>query len=273
MPRERKIVPIIISAAIFILMEVAAMNMLSRNGALQEIWIARGAHNFMRAVWGGSESVKYYFSLKKQNEALAEENFALRQSLLQYGDEASRARLDTMTLGLGRQVSGFTYIPATIAKMSRNSQHNYLIINKGSEEGVTSHSGIVTGKGVVGIIDAVGRHHAYALTFMNSDISISARLGTEGAVGPLVWDGKSTGQGILKEIPLQYKYSPGDTVYTSGYSSIFPPDIPLGTAGESKVINGATNEIKIKLFQDFTALRFVMVVSNSNRKEMEDLSK
>ena len=252
MPRERKIVPIIISAAIFILMEVAALNMLSRNGSLQEIWIARGAHNFMRAVWGGSESVKYYFSLKKQNEALAEENFALRQSLLQYGDEASRARLDTMTLGLGRQVSGFT---------------------KGSEEGVTSHSGIVTGKGVVGIIDAVGRHHAYALTFMNSDISISARLGTEGAVGPLVWDGKSTGQGILKEIPLQYKYSPGDTVYTSGYSSIFPPDIPLGTAGESKVINGATNEIKIKLFQDFTALRFVMVVSNSNRKEMEDLSK
>ena len=63
----------------------------------------------------------------------------------------------------------------------------------------------------------------------------------------------------------------GDTVYTSGYSSIFPADIPLGIAGDSKVINGATNEIKISLFQDFTALRFVTVVYNTEMEELEAL--
>ncbi len=169
------------------------------------------------------------------------------------------------------KVEGFSYIPAEVIKVSRNKQHNYMIINKGYEDGVAARSGIITSKGVVGIIDAVEKHMSYAISFMNSDVSISARLGGEGAVGPLSWDGKKTNGAILKEIPLLYKYEKGDTVYTSGYSSIFPADIPLGIAGDSKVINGATNEIKISLFQDFTALRFVTVVYNTEMEELEAL--
>jgi rod shape-determining protein MreC len=78
---------------------------------------------------------------------------------------------------------------------------------------------------------------------------------------------------LLKEIPLQCKFHPGDTIYTSGYSSIFPADIPLGVTGESRIVNGATNEIKIKLFQDFSTLRYVTVVTNVGAKEMEYLEK
>ena len=36
-------------------------------------------------------------------------------------------------------------------------------------------------------------------------------------------------------------------MYTSGHSLLFPPDIPLGVAGGSRVINGATNEITVTL--------------------------
>ena len=103
---------------------------------------------------------------------------------------------------------------------------------------------------------------------MNTGISISARLGNEGAVGPLTWDGVSMDGAVLKEIPLQYKYAPGDTVWTSGYSSLFPPDIPLGIAGQSRVVNGAVNEIDVDLFQNYSALRYVTVVSNSGREEI-----
>ena len=103
---------------------------------------------------------------------------------------------------------------------------------------------------------------------MNSGVSISARLGNEGAIGPLVWDGISSDGAILKEIPLQYKFAPGDTVWTSGFSSIFPADIPLGVAGESRIVNGAVNEIKVKLFQSFSALRFVTIAVNNGRDEI-----
>lgn len=270
MPKQRRLIPILISTAIFILMEIAALNMISSNGSLQRHWIARGAHRIQGALWGGTEGVKYYFQLRKINRDLAAENGSLREDLAYYKAIVDDARLDTMKLGI-REGRGFTYIPAEIEKISRNRQHNYIIINRGSEDGVLENSGIVTGKGVVGIIDAVEKHHSYALSFMNPDISISARLGDKGAVGPLVWDGRSSRRAILREIPLQYKYQEGDTVYTSGYSSIFPPDIPLGTAGASKVINGATNEIKVRLFQDFSTIRYVTVVSNTSQRELEAL--
>lgn len=265
MAQERKIFPVIFSAAIFIAMEVAAVHLLRNNAVLQDIWLSRGAHKVMNALWGSSESVRNYFSLKSQNEALAQENFELRTELEQY-------RTLTLTDSLRvRAVEGFSYLPAEVRKVSRNKQHNYMLINKGYADGVQKSSGIITSHGVIGYIDAVEKHLSYARTFMNTDVSISARLGTEGAVGPLVWDGRSTSGAILKEIPLQYKYEPGDTVFTSGYSAIFPPDIPLGVAGESKVINGATNEIRVALFQDFTALRYVTVVHNNTLQEMEAL--
>jgi rod shape-determining protein MreC len=121
----------------------------------------------------------------------------------------------------------------------------------------------------VGIVDAVSAHHSYALSFQNTDISISGRFGEDGATGLLVWDGKSSHGAILQEVPLQYKYAVGDTVYTSGHSLMFPPDIPLGVAGEARVINGATNEIQVDLFQDFTAIRYVTVVHNASLEEVE----
>ena len=66
-------------------------------------------------------------------------------------------------------------------------------------------------------------------------------------------------------------FEKGDTVFTSGYSSIFPPDIPLGEVGESKIVNGATYEIKIRLFEDFGALRYVTVVENKSKGELKEL--
>ena len=85
MAGNRNIFQKVLNAAIFILMEVAALNMIDHNAALQNIWLTRGAHRVMGALWGTSESIRYYFSLKKQNEALAQENFDLRQALLRSG--------------------------------------------------------------------------------------------------------------------------------------------------------------------------------------------
>lgn len=271
MPKERNVLPRLFSAAIFILLEVAALQLLARNAELQRIWIARAAHGVMGTVWGSTQKVANYFKLRRINEDLAKENFELREELQAYRSEAHARRTDSLGVARGR-VKGFDYIPAEVIKISRNKQHNYMILNKGYEDGIQEKSGIITRNGVVGIIDAVSAHHAYAFSFQNSDISISGRLGEEGATGLLVWDGIRSDGAVLQEIPLQFKYEVGDTVYTSGHSLVFPPDIPLGIAGDAKVINGATNEIRVDLFQDFTAIRYVTVVHNTAFEEVEDFN-
>ena len=102
-------------------------------------------------------------------------------------------------------------------------------------------------------------------------MNVSARLGQNGTTGPLSWDGKSNNGALIKEIPLHMELTPGDTVYTSGYSSIFPPDIPLGITGESRIVNGSTYEIKVTLFEDYNSLRYVTVVENLNKDEIKSL--
>lgn len=269
MPKSR-LFPRILTAAVFIILEMAALHILGKNAQLQRLWIARGAHGFMGAVWGGTQRIKDYFSLRRTNEGLALENTRLMEENARMKELLGASQLDTMGLSLKRQ-RGFRYLNAEVIKLSRNKQHNYLILSKGFEDGVSEKSGIITREGVIGIVDAVSAHYSYAFSFQNKDISISARLGEEGGTGLLVWDGSSSRGGILKEIPLQYKYEEGDTVYTSGHSLMFPPDIPLGVAGGSKIINGATNEIQVTLFQDFTAIRYVTVVHNTAFDELEGL--
>ena len=132
---------------------------------------------------------------------------------------------------------------------------------------------MITPNGAIGIVDAVSENYSYAISFQNHNISISARLGKDGRTGPLSWDGRSSSGAVLREIPHHLEITPGDTIYTSGFSSIFPADIPLGTVREAEIVNGATYDIKVDLFEDFGALRHVCIVENVGQEEMNTLEK
>ena len=244
--------------------------MLYYNGMLQRMWFSEAAQGFMGSVWGSTQKVKDYFHLRSTNDSLALENHALQVKIAQLEEALAESGLEIPEFK-DSKTRHYSYIPASIMKISNNKQHNYMIIGKGAVDGVTEGSGVITSKGAVGIIDAVSERFSYARSFKNHEMSISARLGRNGAIGPLSWNGVTSAGAILKEIPHHVEFHPGDTVYTSGHSSIFPADIPLGTAGKAKIVNGATYEIEVTLFEDFAALRHVTIVENLGRDEMKTL--
>ena len=259
----------LINAAIFVFLEVAALNMLKNNSELQGAWISRGAQNVMSALWGSSQNVSEYFSLKGRNDALAQENFELRMRLQQLEEMLPESSAEAVPAN--GTIGNYRYIPAEISKISNGTQHNYMIVDKGAADGIEEGAGVITGKGAVGIIDAVSEHYSYARSFKNHEMSVSSRLGKDGFIGPMSWDGRSSSRAILKEIPHHAEVAPGDTVYTSGFSTIFPADIPIGTTGEAEIVNGSTYEIEVILFEDFGKLKYVTIVENIGRKEIEEL--
>lgn len=273
MQRRRTITGTLINTAVFILLEIAALGMLRHGDSLQDLFISRAAHGFLGYFWGVSENIADYASLKTENRHLAEEILRLTETITRLEEEAAAAAArdsaDYTTAWRGK----YEFIPAEVIKNSVNKQHNYLIIGKGSDDGVRPQTGIITSRGVIGIVDAVSRHYSYAISFLNSDSSISARIGKDGAAGPMAWDGKGSGNALLREIPLQVKFEEGDTVYTSGFSTIFPPDIPIGRITGSRIVNGATFEIKVSLFQDFSSVRHVCLVRNRDLDEIMSLEK
>ncbi|MCI7635392.1 MAG: rod shape-determining protein MreC [Bacteroidales bacterium] len=273
MQRRRTITGTLINTAVFILLEIAALGMLRHGDSLQDLFISRAAHGFLGYFWGVSENISDYASLRTENRHLAEEILRLTETITRLEEEAAAAAArdsaDYTTAWRGK----YEFIPAEVIKNSVNKQHNYLIIGKGSDDGVRPQTGIITSRGVIGIVDAVSRHYSYAISFLNSDSSISARIGKDGAAGPMAWDGKGSGNALLREIPLQVKFEEGDTVYTSGFSTIFPPDIPIGRITGSRIVNGATFEIKVSLFQDFSSVRHVCLVRNRDLDEIMSLEK
>lgn len=268
MTRSKETGTLILTAAVFILVEIAALMLLSRSATLQNIWINRFSHRIMAMNWRTGENVRGHFKLREQNEQLAAENFALREALRRYQEQD---RLDEEQAHLAAPSGRFQYIPATIVKMSRNSLHNYIILDKGSEDGVHPHSGIISEQGVVGVVQAVGRRYSYGLTLMNSFLSVSARVGKDGLVAPLVWDGVSTHRGYLKGVPPHRDIPEGETVYTSGFSFVFPPDIPIAVTRGVAREDGATNSVAVELLQDFSSLRYVTIVENPSRAQIAEL--
>lgn len=258
------------SAAVFLILEIAAILMLSNTGTLQDIWISRASHRVHALIWGTGEKVRNYFTLGEQNRALAAKNMELVKTIHVLGQRNLSYEkghiYDTLT-------GNFRMTPATIVKLSRNSQHNYIILDKGSEDGIKPQTGIVTTNGVVGLINSVGKNFSYGITLMNARMSVSARIGMTGMVGPLEWDGKSTDGAIMRGLPLHHEIAPGDTVWTSGYSSMFPPDIPIGITGKNRMVDGSTNEVSVRLFQDFSALRYVIITENLDRGSIEAIEK
>ncbi len=261
---------------LFIAIEAACIVMAANNGVVQQYKIVGKLRNIQAAFWNTGSNIKAYSRLKStnaelalQNKSLMEENMKLRQQI--FGMRGDSLASSLISKGVLANTS-FSYDWAKVIKNSINTTHNYLIINKGSNHGITEDMGVVTPYGVVGIVRAVSENHSYILSFLNQKQQISAKVGDNVTFGPLSWDGKNLNYATLNEIPQHVTVTPGDTLFTSGYSSFFPPDIPVGIAESSKIVNGMHRSVKVRLLQDFRMLDYVIVVKNNHFNEIGTLS-
>ncbi len=266
--RKRSPISGLVTAAVFLILESAAIAVLHYNNELQRNWLSGAGHSLMAVLWGGGEKVKGYFELSSRNDSLAAENARLAARLRCLEDNIAAAGIPVREDIRGAN-GRFRFTPSEIVKLSNNRQHNYIILDKGSADGILEGAGVITEKGVVGIVERVSEHYCYGISFRNYNMSVSARLGKEGPVGPLSWDGFRSA--VLEEIPHHLVNGIGDTVYTSGFSAIFPRDIPLGVTVSSHLKDGATFNLEVRLFEEFSSLKNVTIVSNPDSEELETL--
>jgi Cell shape-determining protein len=242
--------------------------MIFNNSIAQRYKFFSALRNAQSHYWERQSKVIDYFNLASINEQLANDNMLLRSKL----DEVQLNFIDSSSLNANNSItSPYKYITAKVIRNITNTSHNYLIINKGSKDGIKEDMGIITQNGVVGIINGVSNNCSYVLSFLNPEVQVSAKIGEEKTLGSLSWDVATNNGAILKGIPQHIIINPNDTIYTSGYSSLFPSDIPLGIAKESKIVDGTHKEVEVKLFQNFKQLNYVMVVENILKKEIDSL--
>jgi rod shape-determining protein MreC len=267
MRRSSRLIKIFLSIALFLLLEGISVLLITNNSIIQKYRIMGVARSVQSFFWRQGESVRYFLNFKKENQLLEAENRLLKErisSLMKYLDDVSTEEAITRASSTG----DYSFIPATIIKNSANKQHNYIILNVGSNNGVEEGMGVITSWGIVGIVEAVSPRISYVSSFLNTSQSISAKIVSNGVFGPMVWTGVGN-RAVVREIPIHTEVYLGDTISTSGYSAIFPPDIPIGVVTSVDEVNGVALDIGVELFQNFRALRLVDVVINNYGKEIK----
>jgi len=255
-----------ISIFVFILLECVSIVMITNDSIVQRYKIMGIIRNYQTFFWQQKEDVKYYFNLSKINDQLVTENTDLKKKITKY--EGYLSNRDSILLS---DCADYSYLPATIVKNSINKQHNYIIINKGSSSGVKKGMGVITDSGVVGVVNSVSNNLSYVISFLNTSQSVSGKIAKTNHFGPMLWKGTTISTAVLTKIPIHTKVNIGDTIVTSGYSAIFPAEIPLGIIKSTKTVYGISQDIDVSMFQDFRSLRFVNVVINRKMGEITEL--
>ena len=259
-------------AILFIILEIISFIFIFSRSSFQRAAYMNSANHISGTIYERYNSVVNYFRLSSINRELSEDNARLRREL------ASRPSVisgyDSLTGMLNYADSNFTYIPARVINNSVNRQYNYLTLNKGSRDGIRPEMGITTAGGVVGMITNVTASYSTAISLLNLRWNVSAKLKRNNYFGSLSWDGKDYRHALLNEIPFHVNLEVGDTIVTSGFSSIFPEGYLLGVIDTFNKEGGDNfYTIRVRLTVDFKSLVYVEVIGNQKRREIQSLEK
>lgn len=261
-----------LTVIIFVILEVLAFGLVVNKNDLQRSVAFRYATTLSAWTYGVANSVTDYFGLGEINKQLAEENARLYGEIADYRLQIAEGGLQVADSVKAQ--SEENYLSAKVVYNSVYDLQNYIIIDKGSEQGVEEDMGVFAPQGVVGVVQRVSKNYSVVLPIINPEQVISAKIKGSNQLGSIKWDGKSPMKAKLYEIPNHVNVVAGDTIVTSGFSAIFPDGMMIGVVDKATVVESTMYcDIDVALSVDFQSLSYVTVVAFENQKELLNLQK
>ena len=255
----------------FVILQVVALSFLFRYNRFHEAAFMGVASEVTGRVSERYSNVEYYFHLKRSNEALTKENERLNNLLPQNfapRETSSRIVIDSVKVDSLEQYRRYRYYPARVVESFIILQTNYIMIHRGSAQGIKKDMGVISPEGIVGRIVNVSENYSTAMILLNRQFKANAKLKKGGERGSVEWDGKDPHYVFLKDIPKSSAVAKGDTVITSELSSIFPPNIMVGTVNailDDKSSNFYT--LKLRTSTNFYSVFHVYIIEDIHRDE------
>ena len=251
---------------LFILLEILSLVLLFGFNDRQKLAFVTSANSVSGSIYELFSNVDVYFNLRRENTLLVEENARLRSMLYEL--------TDSQTVDSARNMSRDGVIAARVIDNSVRKDDNYMTVNKGSNDGVGKGMGVYNSTGVIGVIMASGKSYSVVMPILNGNTSISSKIKGTDNFGFLEWSGGDPYTAQLKDVPYHSNIEVGDTVVTTGFSSVFPENITIGTVADvQRLSNGYTLKILVSLAVDMSDLGWVYIHSKPIDPEIIDLQK
>ena len=253
---------------LFLLLFAFSLFLTIQSHSFQKSKFISSANFISGGIYSWSSGVKSYMHLDEYNQRLLDENQLLRNSLAGFEDTL---QLKEFTDSLfDNQL--YRYKTAEVINNNYSKIDNYITLNRGAKEGIKADMGVVTSKGIVGIVENVSSNYSTVISILNSNSKINAKLTKSDHFGTLVWDGEDPNIVQLIDVPGLAPISKGDTIVTGGQSLIFPEGIPIGTIADFSLDRTESYfTINIRLFNDMTNIGYVYIIEHTQKEEIMEL--
>ncbi|MCD8193369.1 MAG: rod shape-determining protein MreC [Tannerellaceae bacterium] len=258
---------------LFVFLEIVSLMLIYRNNAYQRNIMISSANVVTGHLVAVSGGVTSYLNLREINKELLERNGQLELRLLALQDQLEWLLADTVAFTgvIPADSAGqlpYDFITARVINNSVTHLSNYITIDKGRKEGIHPDMGVVSDKGVVGIVSTVSDHFAVILPILNPKFRLSCKVLGSSYFGSLSWNGRDIRYANLDELPRHVPFQVGDTVVTSGYSAVFPEGLIVGTIDDfEKQRDDNFYSLRVTLASDFAGLSKVRIIRNYQQTE------
>ena len=200
-------------------------------------------------------------TLRARNAELETEISQLQTQVIDLQQRVSQTEILSALVDFSRANPENSYMAAAVIGRDPSPFLHYIIINRGSNDGILRGMPVVTNQGLVGRVDAVIADAARVQLITDPASTVNVQLKNAGTNAILL--GSVTGDISLDMISQDTVVQSGDLILTSGLGGGYPPDLIVG-----QVIN--VRKLDYELFQqatvqsavDFTRLDIVLVITN-----------
>lgn len=208
--------------------------------------------------------------LREQNAVLEAQVNQLQTQLIEMEERLGEAQVCFALLDFGRTNPQYDYIAATVIGREISPFLQYIIIDKGTEQGIRYGMPVVTQQGLVGRVDAVIAGASRVKLITDSTSVVNVRLQSAEVEAQLL--GSLTGDVSLDMIPLDEVVEPGDVVLTSGLGGNYPANIFVGQVlSTQRRENALFQTATVQPIVNFDTINAVLVVNNFRAVDISPL--
>lgn len=203
---------------VFLVLEVLCVTLVVNTNKNQKLIFDNSISIFVNNIQSRTSKLQGYMKLEGAIDSLVEENALLIE-------EINNLKINTIVTE--RPEHYCRVVASRIIKKDKGKIGNFVVIDKGQDSGIKVGSGVLGEKGVIGIVSQTSKNFSKVMTLMHKEASISVSPNKGKNYGLLRWVPWHENLFTIDELPNYLPLDIGDTLYSSGYSTIFPSDMPV----------------------------------------------
>jgi rod shape-determining protein MreC len=203
-------------------------------------------------------------TLQEQLREVSEERDALLAERARLIEQAAEVEQLRELLGFQQSRPDLELLQADVISRDPQSREKFIVINRGSDDGVEVGMAVVSPHYLVGQVTSVEPNRARVLLVIDAGFQTGARLQIARHEGIVYGRWQAGGRVTMRHLPVDTEIVDGELVVTSGRTEHIPPGLVIGVILE-QATDQLRNESELEVLPlvDFDELIAVTVITGS----------